>query len=74
MYHAVFDLGAAAVDGVVQRVPGVVAMRFRGESGVTEGRDQMCVQFPHRVRGDQYAFLFRIMRNPEGFGEAGVPG
>ena len=73
MHHAIPDLGPAAVNGMVQRVTSRIAMRFGGERGVTERRDQMAVQMSHRMRCDQHAFLFGIMRDAQRFGESGVP-
>ena len=73
VHHAIADLGPAAVNRVVQRVAGRVAVRFSGERGIAERRDQMSVQMPHRMRCDQHAFLFGIVRDPQRFGESGMP-
>ena len=73
VHHAIANLGPAAVNGVVQWVAGRIAMRFRGERGVAERRDQMAVQMAHRMRCDQHALLFRKMRDPQRFREPRMP-
>src|SRR5271167_4359043 len=72
-HHATANLGPAAVNGVVDRVAGRIAMRFGGERGVAERRDQMTVQMAHRMRCDQHALLFGIVSDPQRFSESGMP-
>ena len=72
-HHAIPDLGPTAIDRVVERMAARIAMQLRGERRVAERRDQMPVQMPHRMRRDQHALLFGIMRDPQQFGEPGMP-
>jgi hypothetical protein len=67
------SFGPAAVNGVVQWMASRIAMRFSGERGVTERRDQMAAQMSHRMWCDQQVLLFGIMGDPRGFGESGMP-
>src|ERR1700733_10083130 len=72
-HHAIANLGPAPENRVVQWVAACIAMRFSAERGVTERRDQMPVQMSHRMRCDQHAFLFRIMRDPQRFRKPRMP-
>src|SRR3954453_13641114 len=74
MHIAVPDLGATVEDRMVQRMAARIAVRLGAPRGITERRDKVRVQMPHRMRCDQDALLFGIVGNPQRLGEPRVPG